>query len=228
MNSPTLQTRNLLFLLCLVVPAANAPAQPRHTPSRTDEPSAMATRIPTETSSATPIPNAIPKTSKEAHGDVLVFWATIALVVVTLLLVLTTYLHVRHSRELVETVRKILAIDRMARLAASINCENSQEPRICLQNIGRVPVRVLSLSISFDSQPPESIVSAQSVWILPLQAALILHRELANLWSEQTYTKIAIACTFQDVYSETDSQRSFSTIGQWTIDYKRRVMVSGG
>lgn len=235
MKRLTLQTKSLLFWLCLALSISSVAAQRKITPSPANTPSATVTPMPSETPLQTLSTTPTPNVPEAPHGDVLVFWATMGLVLVTGLLVLATYMlnrttkeHVKHSRELVETVSNILSIDRMSRLTASINCDNSQEPRICLQNIGRVPVRISSLSIAFDSQPPESIISAQSVWILPLQAQLIPHRELAALWSDTNYSKIAIACTFQDVYSETDTQRSFRVSSEWTVDYGRRTMISAG
>lgn len=167
------------------------------------------------------------------HGDVLVFWATIALVVVTALLVLVTFMlnrttkeHVEHSRDLVETIGNILKIDRVARLTVSVVSTETKEPYISLQNIGRVPVMVCDLSIKFDSLS-QTIDGARTMWILPLQASNIMHPILSDIWGQPKYDKVIIECSYYDVYyDETSHKERHNIKTEWTLDYTKRTITS--
>lgn len=166
-----------------------------------------------------------------AHGDVWVFAATMLLVVATLLLWNTTRRHVAHTRELVDKVGSILAMDRLARLAVSLVNDGDGRPQVRLQNIGRIPVMIATLFLDHLDQDGTwnriaEIEDVRDIWMLPNETLPVRQGILSAIWDEGTPNAVRLECTFFDIYhsdDDVDTKKTSRTI--WVCDHKKRTIV---
>lgn len=214
--SPTiLQITSISLAQTPTPPLAASPIRETSPQSDTKEPHAMQT------------PQS--QDGKFLHVDIGVVAATLLLAICTWALVRatrqldqTTKEHVRHSEELVQTVKDILKIDRTARLAVSMDNDDGGKPCVHLQNIGRIPVMIARLTLEFRDKNGallgnQEVEETRNTWILPSQMRTAIHPMVSDAWKQGAPGEVRILCNCFDVYQNKVETTRANEI--WVFDH---------
>lgn len=164
-----------------------------------------------------------------SHSDVPVAIITAFLVLVTAGLVVATWKlcdatreHVKHTKELVDAVEAMIKADRLARVAVAIVPSPSGDLTIVLQNVGRVPARVMSLALklldSHGSVCGEDRLLPGQGWVQAGDDRTIQSDPLSRVWTDGRAVSALVTCAFHDGY-----HTHASLTDEWIFDHQHQA-----